>query len=275
MARINFLIAVLFFLHADVTSAQFDTTINLQQQNFIEGSYTDFYIDNLNNIYLLTKDNQFKKLNNKDDSVAVSNALKKYGDIYSVDVSNPLKIVVYYKDFSSIIILDRFLSTRNIIDLRRYGILQAQAVAQSYDNNYWVFDAVENKLKKVDDNGNNLLQTPDFRTIFNEGFSPEEIIDNNGFVYLYDAKKGWMIFDYYGAFKQNIPQPNLKNVQVIKNDLYGFDSAQNIHRYNTQTFKETIYHFNTKITGVIKFQLNRNNLFVLANDGLYVFLITY
>jgi hypothetical protein len=271
MAKIISLIAVLFFLNADVASAQPDTLLNLHQQHFIEGSYTDFYIDNLNNIFLLNKNNQLKKLNDKGDSVSVSNALKKFGDIYSVDVSNPLKILVYYKDFSSIIILDRFLSTLNTIDLRKYGILQAQAVAQSYDNNYWVFDAVENKLKKIDDNGNILLQTPDFRTIFNEEFSPEKIIDNNGLVYLYDIKKGWLIFDYYGAFKQNIPQPDLKNVQVIKNDLYGFDSVQNIHRYNVQTFKETIYHINTKINGAIKFQLGMNNLYALKKDGLYIF----
>jgi len=268
-------IIFLLCLRADNSSAQYDTSVNLRQQNFIEGNYTNFYIDNLNNIYLLNKNNQLKKLNDKGDSVSVSNALRKFGDIYSVDVSNPLKIVVYYKDFSSIIILDRFLSTLNTIDLRKYGILQSQAVAQSYDNNYWVFDAVENKLKKIDDNGNILLQTPDFRTIFTESFSPEKIIDNNGLVYLYDAKKGWLIFDYYGALKQNIPQPNLKNIRVIKNDLYGFDSAQNIHRYNIRTFKETIYHFNTKIARAIKFQLNTNNLFALENDGLYVFAITY
>ena len=275
MARIIFIISLLSFFKADISSAQFDTSVKLQQQNFIEGSYTNFYIDNLNNIYLLNKNNQLKKLNDKGDSVSVSNALRKFGDIYSVDVSNPLKIIVYYKDFSSIIILDRFLSTLNTIDLRKYGILQSQAVAQSYDNNYWVFDAVENKLKKIDDNGNILLQTPDFRTIFTESFSPEKIIDNNGFVYLYDTKKGWLIFDYYGAFKQNIPQPNLKNIQVIKNDLYGFDSMQNIHRYNIQTFKEIIYHFSTKITNAIKFQLNTNNLFALAANGLYIFVIMY
>jgi len=274
MGRIVLFISVLFF-NADISSAQFDTLINLQQKNFIEGSYSNFYIDNLNNIYLLNKNNQLKKLDVNGDSVAVSNALKKYGDIYSVDVSNPLKILVYYKDFSTLLILDRFLSSLNTIDLRKYGILQAQAVAQSYDNNYWVFDAVENKLKKIDDNGNILLQTPDFRTIFNEEFSPGKIIDNNGFLYLYDTTKGWLIFDYYGAFKQNIPQPNLSNVQVIKNDLYGFDSAHNLHRYNVQTFKEGIYHFSEKISSPIKMQINMNSLYVLANDGLYIFSIGY
>ncbi len=275
MGRIISIIYVLIFYNANISLAQFDTLINLQQQKFIEGSYTNFYIDNLNNIYLLNKNNQLKKLNSNGDSVAVSNAFKKFGDLYSVDVSNPLKIIVFYKDFSTIIVLDRFLSNLNTIDLRKYGILQAQAVAQSYDNNYWVFDAVENKLKKIDDNGSILLETPDFRTIFNDIFLPSEIIDDNSFVYLYDNKKGWLIFDYYGAYKQNIPQLNLSNVQVVKNDLYGFDSAQNIHRYNAKTFKESVYYFNTKISGAIKFQFDMNFLFALTADGLYNFSVNF
>ena len=274
MGRLIFTFLSLLFLNAGVVSAQTDTSVNLQQQELIEGNYTDFYIDNFNNVYLLNKDNQLKKINDKGDSVAVSNALKKNGDIYSVDVSNPLKIIVYYKDFSTVIVLDRFLSNINTIDLRKYGILQAQAIAQSYDNNYWVFDAVENKLKKIDDNGNILLQTPDFRNIFNELFLPGKIIDNTGFVYLYDKENGWLIFDYYGALKQNIHQPGLNNVEVIKNDLFGFDSAQNLQRYNTKTFKKIIYHFNTKIT-TTHFKPGINNLYALTGNGLYIFSIAY
>lgn len=272
MGRIISAFLFFIFLNVDVVSAQADSVLKLQQQNFITGSYTNFYADNLNNVYLLNSFNQIKKLNGKGDSVAVSNALKKYGDIYSVDVSNPLKIAVFYKDYSTLVVLDRFLSNINTIDLRKYSILQAEAVAQSYDNDYWVFDAVENKLDKIDDNGNILLQTPDFRTIFNETFLPQTIIDNNGFVYLYDIKKGWLIFDYYGAYKQNIPEPNLKDVQVVKNVLYGFDSLQNLHRYNTKTFAETVYQFN-KIQAEIKFQLAINTLYALNKDGLFIFSI--
>ena len=270
MGRIIYIFLVLILLNAGFTSAQSDTLINIRQQSLIEGNYKDFYVDNFNNIYLINNDNQLKKFNEKGDSVAVSNALRKYGDIYSVDVSNPLKISVFYKDFSTLVILDRFLSNQNTIDLRQYGIVQAQAAAQSYDNNYWVFDAVENKLKKIDDNGNVLLQTPDFRTIFNESFSPEKIIDNTGFVYLYDKHSGWLIFDYYGAYKQNIPEPYLSFVQVIKKDLYGFDSTQSMHRYNVKTFKELIYHINSNFTGVKKFQVNINTLYTLSKDAVYI-----
>jgi hypothetical protein len=272
MGRITaiFLFAICISTHG--VFAAIDTTLNLQEANFIEGSYSDFYIDNLNNLYLLNKDNQLKKINDKGDSVAVSNALRKYGDIYSMDVSNPLKILVYYKDFGTIVILDRFLSNINTIDLRKYGILQSQAVAQSYDNNYWVFDEVENKLKKVDDNGNILLSTPDFRTIFDKPFTPGKIIDYNGFVYLYDKKFGWMIFDYYGAFKQKVELPGWNYVQVVKNNIYGFDSSH-IYVYNTQTFTSTLYDLGPKLAGVLKLQREINMLYVLKADGLYIYSI--
>ena len=48
-------------------------------------------------------------------------------------------------------VLDRFLNIRNTIDLRQSGIFQVSAVAQSYDNNIWVFDDLDSKIKKIDD----------------------------------------------------------------------------------------------------------------------------
>jgi hypothetical protein len=272
MGKLVYLLLVIILISPRKVFASVDTTWNLQEENFIEGSYSDFYVDNLNNIYLLTKNNQLKKINDKGDSAGVSNALRKFGDIYSLDVSNPLKILVYYKDFGTIVILDRFLSSINTIDLRKYGILQAQAVSQSYDNNYWVFDEVENKLNKIDDNGNILLQTPDFRTIFDESFSPEKIIDYNGFVYLYSKKSGCLIFDYYGAFKQKIEQSNLNYVQVIKDELYGFDS-NHVYRFNIQNLTSTLYNFDLPLTGVIKLQRAMNTLYILMPEGLYTYSI--
>jgi hypothetical protein len=167
-------------------------------------------------------------------------------------------------------VLDRFLKVINTIDLRRHGILQASAVALSYDNNYWVFDAVENKLKKMDDNGNILLSTPDFRTIFNESFLPETIIDNDGFVYLYNKNQGCLMFDYYGAFKQKLSITGLNFIEVVKNNLYGFDSSH-LHQYNTKTFNEISYQLNLNNTS--KLQTASNTLFALKQDGMHVYSI--
>ncbi|MEO8710988.1 MAG: hypothetical protein ABI405_02635 [Parafilimonas sp.] len=270
MGRLNLILLCAVTLIGFTVSAQNDSTINLTQQQFIQGSFTSFYVDNLGNTYLLNANNQIKKINAKGDSVAVSNALKRYGDIYSMDVSNALKILVYYKDFATIIVLDRFLKTINTIDLRKYGILQAQSVAISYDNNYWVFDEVENKLKKIDDNGNILLSTPDFRTVFDESFMPEKIIDYNGYVYLYNKKSGCKIFDYYGALKQSIAPLNWNNIQVFKNSIIGFDNDA-MHIYYMDVFKESSYPFNPQMNDAIKLQKVLNSIYILKADGLHIY----
>ncbi len=247
-----------------------DTTINLLAQKTIPGSYTNFYTDNLNNIYLVSTDNQVKKLDDKYDSAGVFNDVRRYGDIYSMDVSNPLKIIVFYKDFTTILVLDRFFNTLNTIDLRKYGILQVKAVAQSYDNNYWIFDELDNKIKKLDDNGNVLLETADFRVLFSEQYEPTRIIDNDGSLYLYDTNNGWLIFDYYGALKQRVQVNGWKNVQVADKNLFGHDDRflyfSNPRALNIQQVKTNI-----NLASVIKMQKLGNKFFVLTKDGLSIY----
>lgn len=272
MARLKLILIFINVLIGFTAKTQTDSVINLTEQQIIQGSFTNFYVDNLNNVYCLNADNQIKKINDKGDSVTVSNALKRFGDIYSMDVSNALKLVVYYKDFTTIVVLDRFLKNINTIDLRKYGILQAQAVALSYDNNYWVFDEVENKLKKIDESGNLLLSTPDLRTVFDDFFLPEKIIDNNGYVYLYNKKSGCKIFDYYGALKQNVAALNWNNIQVVKKSIIGFDDTS-IHVYNIDVFKQNAYLFNPQQAGAVKFQKSLNSIYILKTDGLHVYSI--
>jgi hypothetical protein len=96
-------------------SSAFGLTLTIRQD------IIDFSVDNLGNIYLLTADNQLKKLSSAGDSLAVFNAVSQYGSVSSIDVTNPLKILVYYRDFTTIIELDRYLNIINTIDLRTLG----------------------------------------------------------------------------------------------------------------------------------------------------------
>jgi len=247
-----------------------DTTIQLTLQKEIPGSFTDFYADGLNNIYLVNQNNQIKKLDNKFDSAAVFNDVRRYGDIYSLDVSNPLKEVLYYRDFSTILVLDRFLNPQNTIDLRTYGILQVKAVATSYDNNYWIFDELDNKIKKLDDNGNVLLESADFRILFQEEYNPSTIIDNDGLLYLYDPKNGWLIFDYYGAFKQRVQLKGWKDVQVENKNLLGHDSTYLYISYPAALSIQQV-QTNINLATALKVQKRGNKFFVLAKEGLSIF----
>ena len=208
--------------------AQVDTFF--QPVKKIKGDIVAFAADNFDNIYLLNSTDQLKKLNEKGDSVAVFNNIRKYGKVAQIDVSNPLRVLLYYKDFATLVILDRLLNVRGMIDFRKQEIFQVQAVCLSYDNKIWLYDEFEHKLKKIDEDGKVLFATSDFRQLFDEAFSFTAISDQDGFLYLYDKNKGVYVFDYYGA---------LKNIF----SLTGYDNFKAVGKFITGTRNDSLMRY--------------------------------
>lgn len=236
----------------------------------IEGEYTDFTVDNLGNCYLLSKNNQLKKISGNGDSVAVFNDVRRYGKLYSIDASNPLKILLYYKNFSTIVMLDRFFNVVNTIDLRKQNIFQAKAIAQSYDNNIWVYDEQNNKLKKIGEDGKVLSETVDFRNLFDEVPSPTQIFDQDGFVYLYDPEKGVFVFDIYGAFKTKVSYLGLTDLAVFGKTVIGIEKQQ-IIAYTTGTLTEKRISLPSTIADRQKAVIRPGHLYVLQNGNILHF----
>ena len=266
--KIQVLLLIVMHLQSFATSS--DTLLYVQATTFIPGNFSDFFSDNLGNIYVITSSNQIKKINYNGDSLAVFNDIRHYGNVGLLDVSNPLKILVYYKDFSTILVLDRFLNIRNTIDLRNAAILQVKALTQSYDNNYWLYDEMDARLKKIDDNGNVLFTSADFRLLFTDLITPEKIIDHNGQLYLYDVHSGWYLFDYYGGFKNKLPYPNWKDVQVSDNRLSGRDNHV-LYFCTTLLPDFSVAKININLQEVIKFIQQRNNFIALTKQGITIY----
>jgi hypothetical protein len=235
------------------------------------GNFSYFTIDNLDNIYLLSNTNQLKKISRDGDSV-VFNDVRKYGKLFSIDATNPLKLLLYYKNFSTIVVLDRFLNILNTINLRQQNIYKVKAIAASYDNNIWLFDEDDAMLKKIDDNGMVLMSTVDFRNIFDSIPSPEQILDRDKFVYLYDTAKGFYTFDYYGSFKTRIPFLNWSSIDVIANNLYGF-SNNLLHQYKPGSLNLREYVLPVSFNNALQIKAGNNKLFVLQKEGLLQFLL--
>lgn len=199
------------------------------------GDASTFTVDNLGNVYILTNKGLLKKYNNRGDSVNVFNDVRRYGSVYAMDATNPLKMLIYYRDFSTVVMLDRFLNRINTIDFRKAGIFQAKAVATSYDNNVWIFDEQSAKLKKIGDDGRLLSETVDLRQVLDVIPAPDKIIDRDGYVYLYDKDKGLYVFDYYGALKNELAITGVNDIQVINKTILGRKENKFI-RYTLGTF---------------------------------------
>ncbi len=247
-----------------------DTVFMAKPQKSFAGSYTDFTVDEVGNIYIVIKESQLKKIDRNGDSVAVFNDIRKYGNIHSVDVTNPLKILVFYKATSTIVILDRLLSVRQVIDLRKSNIQGVTSIRLSYDNNIWVFDELESRIKKIDDNGKLIFQSADLRNVFSSAPSFQSVFDSNNSLYLYDPKLGWFTFDYYGAFKKKQAFLNWNDVQVLNNSLIGRD------RHQIFTAKATDFDFKAvklpaSINTSIKILHSSKQAYILFPDRLEIF----
>ena len=267
------LLTILFFFGFTASGwGQHDSTFRLVRT--IPVAAVEMAVDNLNNLYLLTPSDQLKKYNAQGDSVSVYNQTRRFGKLHSMDATNPLKLLLYYRDFSTIVILDRLLSIRSTIDLRQQNITQASAIGLSYDNNIWVFDALENKLKKIDEYGASLSESIDFRTIFPHSFVPEKIIDYNGSVYLYDPAQGVAIFDYYGSLQKKLSIKGWKNIAILDKQIIGTDN-QHIYTYYTNNLMERQYQFPSSFGSFTQYLIANTHLFALAKDSVNIYTLRF
>lgn len=252
----------------DQLSKYQDTIFRFQKA--INYPIVSFAINNIGELYIIDTNNQLKKLNENGDSVGVFNEVSKYGKLSYVDAQNPWKIILFYKNFSTIVLLDKYLNVLTSINLRKQNIFSVKTVAASYDNNIWLFDEQENKLKKIDDAGKVLLETADVRQLLDDVIAPVQIVDRDGFVYLYDSKKGVYIFDYYGSFKNKLPFTGWKEISVIEKTLYGFDeNFLYSHRSGSLDIKK--YKLPNALTNYTAIKVRNKKLYVLKNNGLLVY----
>jgi len=248
---------------AETTPGDFRLTLTLSQD------IADFTVDALGNIYILNSANQLKKIGPDGDSMAVFNDVRRFGKITSVDATNPLKILVYYREFTTVIELDRFLNIVNTIDLRKQNILQAKAVGLAYDNNVWVFDELDAVLKRIGDDGSLVSQTTDFRQLFDSVPDPTVIRDQGGYVYLYDPAKGVYIFDHYGALKTHLDLRGWEDFDVIGTSLLGRDD-RDLFRYQPGTLDMQQQPIPAAYRDALRIRITPTVVYVLKKTGLEV-----
>ena len=280
MRKLSILLVFHLVTLANISNAQSSTPSQSQQKDTarfeliksIPGNFSYFNTDLFNNIYAVDYKNQLKKINENGDSIASYNDVKRFGTLSSIDASNPFKLLLFYKDYRYIVTLDQLLTFRNSISLRSKDFFNVKAVATSYDNNYWIFDERDFKLKKIDDAGQVISESGDLRMITEEVPSPQTIIESDNQLYLYDENKGVYIFDYYGSMKNKIPFLKWENVSVYNNKLIGFD-RDTLYSYEFSSLNLQEYLLPKFITGYKSIKLSGNRLFVLKEEGIFIYQI--
>ena len=269
-----FIVLTTFFCHQGIAqNLQNDSVISQQKFIFeqtITGSFSNFNVDAIGNIYLITPTDQLKKIKSDGTLVAVYNDVKRFGKISAIDVQNPLKLLIYYKNYSAIVMLDKLLNFRNQIELKPLQFFDVNAAATTYDNNIWIYDEQNFKIKKLDDKGLLLLEFADLRTLFDIAPSAKKIIDEDNQLYLIDQEQGVFIFDYYGAFSRLIPIKDLRDITVEKKCLIGFrDKIMEVVQLKNLT--STKYAVPDLAEEIKSLKFINNKLYILTQTGLNIY----
>lgn len=242
-------------------------SIHLRMQKKIVGSFSYMAPDGLDNVLVVTKSGQLIKYNASLDSIATYNVLKQLGRVHSIASFNALRTGVFFNQFKTILLLDRFLKEINRIDLRKAQLYQVNAVAQSFDNKWWVFDEQEAKLKKIGEDGRVDLETADMRVLVGESISPRLLFDQQRNVYAYDDAKGIYIFDEMGAFKKKLALIGWKDVQPFGNGFIGIRQGK-LLVYVANKPDVTEYFLPAELAGAQMVGFTAEGCFALFSDGI-------
>ncbi len=196
----------------------------------ISDSFDFIEVDPVGNIYFV-KNDQLKKYNSKGQLLKIYSN-KKLGTIFSIDVSNPLKVLLFYKDQSQIIILDSQLSQNaESIDLIKYNLEQTDLACNSLNNGFWLFDRQNIELLRLDASLNKILNTGNLNVLLSKNINPNYIIEKENYLFLNNPEDGILMFDIYGTYYKTIPVSGLKHFQV-KDGCIFYYKDKIVHKYD-------------------------------------------
>lgn len=239
-----------FLIYFGVVSSQTDMhlekTISIETENFVgcDYNYNTYYFSNT----ILSKNTEHKTLN-------YSNFL--YGNITSVDITNPLKIVVFYREFNVIVLLDSQLNETDIIQIP-YDISFA---TKGTANHLWLFTTntltIENYNFKTNTVSSSSLPLKNIDVL--------NMKSTENYVYL-QTPLGIQTYDYLGNFISEKKIDNIKDFQFSNRILYTL-SKDTIFQIDSST-KQFVFPSVSKIE---KFYTLNNHFFIFDNSELYFF----
>ncbi|MEJ6753625.1 MAG: hypothetical protein QNK57_00435 [Flavobacteriales bacterium] len=228
-------------------------------------------VDQYGFIYHINKDN-LVKFDSK--GVPIYNYSNKLlGNITQLDISNPLRPLLFYKDQGIILALDNTLSLqKSEISLNELALYQTSCISNSnFDNGIWLYDIDVNEIVKINYQAEVMFKSGNLSVILPKmEFPIFKLQEKNKKLYGVSSSQ-IIVLDQYGSLLNTI-NLNASNGLIIKEEsLIGYDGSF-IKNYNYLDYKiDTIYQTNSYnkiiqcqegIIGILKGNSEANSIFI-------------
>lgn len=232
----------------------------------IKEKVVDIYVDNLNNIYILTKDNRVVKYTDSYEmQFEYSNNL--IGEIKSIDATNPQKILCFVKDFNRIVVLDNTLAEINMIDLSISDYLDVSVVARTNDNQIWLFDPINQVLVKVNDLVEVQYETNRLSDLNLGTIDPVSLKERGNIVILSDPEIGLLVFDNFGQYLRLIPEKGISSFQIFGEYVFFIQDGK-YYQYHIKRYEKT--ELTEMLQGFERFTIAKEKTYYIDNEGVVV-----
>lgn len=185
------------------------------------------------------------------------------GKLGTVDVTNPLKPLLFFPEFFELIFLDSRMNFQNSVNLREAGIMQPLAICLSGRGGFWVYDHQDFQLKYIAENLSVQFESGNLAQVTGTTVVPKQMMESENLVILNDPSIGLLIFDNFGNFLKTIPKKNAKLLQVLKQELIVVeeDSIWGIPLASGEPRKIELKGISTE--GLIEVQFWKNMVYIL------------
>jgi len=196
----------------------------------IQLSADDFSVDIMGHIYWAEGSTLFRYNPQNNEKLEYTNTF--LGEIHSWDASNPLKILVFFKEFNSLVFLDKNLSPiGSPIRLDNMGVMQAGAACHSYLGSFWLANLGENRLQLHSSNLSLRLESATINALREVREEKIQLREQNRNLYCLIPGCCLLQIDRYGNLARRHPLKNVNNIQILNQNIYYFYDG-NLYRMN-------------------------------------------
>ncbi len=196
-------------------------------------------------------------------------SVKAFGQITDMDVINPMKYLVFFREQQMLGFFDNTFSPyQQKTRLADLEVSYATLVCYSMQfDRFWVFDQDNSKLILFNSQGKRTTETENLNGMVGLQ-DPVQMLERNGMLFLVDEHRGVYIFDMFGALINFVEIPNIEWIQVDENNLYHvIDNQFCLYNFRTKSF----FKIDVDRTYESIFQLNKGKLFFLLNKMIWAF----
>ncbi len=177
----------------------------------------NFTTDPIGNSYIYSKGDITKY--NKEGFETARYSTRDFGDITYVDATNPMKILVVFKEFSKAVVLDASLAPNATIDLSFPGIPYVNVICSSREQGYWITDPVMKQIRKINDQLSIIADGTPYRQVTSSEIDGIYLVDSGDWIVLVARGYGLMVFDRFGTYFKTIQMLPDMPVQANGDDI--------------------------------------------------------